>query len=78
MINLKLTFVNYSTKDVFNITVKSTIMDAYVHNQSYLEIINTNHPNIDWLTFLAEKKTNKNLNQYNLDGVDLIKLLTKK
>ena len=70
--------MNYSTKDVFNISVKSSITDAYIHEQGYLETINTNHPNIDWLTFLAEKKTNKNLNQYNLDGVDLIKLLTKK
>ena len=72
MKNLQLTFINYNTKDIINITVKSTIMDAYVHNQGYLEMINTGHPNIDWLTLLAEKKTNKNLNQYNLDGVDLL------
>ena len=78
MRSLELTFINYNTKDIFNVTVESTIMDAYVHEQGYLEMINTSHPNIDWLTFLAEKKTNKNLNHYNLDGVDLIKLLTKK
>ena len=72
MKNLQLTFINYNTKDIINVTVQSTIMDAYIHNQGYLEMINTNYPNIDWLTLLAEKKTNKNLNQYNLEGVDLL------
>tara|TARA_R110001632_G_scaffold8733_1_gene34715 strand:+ start:352 stop:573 length:222 start_codon:yes stop_codon:yes gene_type:complete len=72
MKNLELTFINYNTKDIININVESTIMDAYIHNQGYLEMINTSHPNIDWLTFLAEKKTNKNLNQYNLHSVDLL------
>ena len=72
MKNLQLTFINYNTKDIINVTVESTIMDAYIHNQGYLEMINTNYPNIDWLTLLAEKKTNKNLNQYNLDGIDLL------
>ena len=72
MKNLQLTFINYNTKDIINVTVESTIMDAYIHNQGYLEMINTNYPNIDWLTLLAEKKTNKNLNQYNLEGVDLL------
>ena len=72
MKNLQLTFINYNTKDIINVTVKSTIIDAYIHNQGYLEMINTNYPNIDWLTLLAEKKTNKNLNQYNLEGVDLL------
>ena len=72
MKNLELTFINYNNKDIINVVVESTIMDAYVHNQGYLEMVNTNYPNIDWLTLLAEKKTNKNLNHYNLDGVDLI------
>tara|TARA_R110001606_G_scaffold273541_2_gene422026 strand:- start:21 stop:242 length:222 start_codon:yes stop_codon:yes gene_type:complete len=72
MKNLELTFINYNNKDIINVVVESTIMDAYVHNQGYLEMVNTNYPNIDWLTLLAEKKTNKNLNHYNLDSVDLI------
>ena len=72
MENLELTFINYSTKDIITVTVESTIMDAYIHNQGYLEMINTGHPNIDWLTLLAEKKTNRNLNAYNLDGVDTL------
>ena len=72
MKNLQLTFINYKTKDIINVTVQSTIMDAYIHNQGHLEMINTNYPNIDWLTLLAEKKTNKNLNAYNLDGVDTL------
>ena len=72
MKNLQLTFINYNTKDIINVTVKSTIMDAYIHNQGHLEMINTSYPNIAWLTLLAEKKTNKNLNAYNLDGVDTL------
>ncbi len=69
MINLKLTFVNYSTKDVFNITVESSIPDAYIHEQGYLETINTDFPNINWLTLLAERKLGKKLNSYNLDSI---------
>ena len=69
MINLELTFVNYITKDVFNITVKSSITDAYIHEQGYLEMINTDFPNINWLTLLAERKLAKKLNSYNLDSI---------
>ena len=72
MKNLQLTFINYNTKDIITVTVESIIMDAYIHNQGYLEMINTGYPNIDWLTLLAEKKTNKSLNKYDLQGVDLL------
>ena len=69
MIDFKLTFANSSTKDVFNITVKSSITDAYIHEQGYLEMINTDFPDINWLTLLAERKLNKKLNSYNLYSV---------
>ena len=69
MIDFKLTFANSSTKDVFNITVKSSIADAYIHEQGYLEMINTDFPDINWLTLLAERKLNKKLNSYNLYSV---------
>ena len=72
MKNLQLTFINYNTKDIINVTVESTIMDAYVHKQGNLEMINTGYPDINWLTLLAEKKTNKSLNKYDLQGVDLL------
>jgi len=69
MVTFQLTFVNYSTKDVFNINVESIITDAYIHEQGYLEMINTDFPNVNWLTLLAEKKLNKKLNSYNLNSV---------
>lgn len=69
MVTFQLTFVNYSTKDVFNINVESIITDAYIYEQGYLEMINTDFPNIEWLTLLAEKKLNKKLNSYNLNSV---------
>ena len=69
MVTFQLTFVNYSTKDVFNINVESIITDAYIHEQGYLEMINTDFPNIEWLTLLAEKMLNKKLNSYNLNSV---------
>ena len=69
MIDFKLTFVNSSTKDIFNVIVHSKIKDAYVHEQGYLEMINTEFPDINWLTLLAERKLSKKLNSYNLDSV---------
>ena len=33
MKNFELTFVNYNTKDVFNVIVESIITDAYIHEQ---------------------------------------------
>ena len=69
MVNFQLTFVNYNTKDVFNINVKSNITDAYIHEQGYLEMINTDFPDIEWLTLLAERKLDKKLNSYNLDSI---------
>lgn len=69
MKNFELTFVNYNTKDVFNVIVESIITDAYIHEQGYLKMISTDFPNIDWLTLLAERKLGKNLNSYDLHGV---------
>jgi len=69
MKNFQLTFVNYNTKDILNVNVESTITDAYIHEQGYLELINTDFPNINWLTLLAERKTNKKLNFYNLHSI---------
>lgn len=69
MKEFKLTFANYSTKDFFNVTVESSITDAYIHEQGYLEIINTDFPDINWLTLLAERKLGKKLNSYNLDSI---------
>ena len=69
MTNFKLTFVNSSTKDIFNVIVHSTITDAYIHEQGHLELINTDFPNINWLTLLAERKLNKKLNAYNLNSI---------
>ena len=68
MKKFELTFLNYKTKDVINVSVKSTIIDAFIHKQGYLELINTFNPDINWLTYLAEKKLNKKLNSYNLDS----------
>jgi len=73
MVNFQLTFVNYNTKDVFNINVKSTITDAYIHEYGHLEFINTGFPDINWLTLLAERKLNKKLNLYNLHSVTQLK-----
>ena len=73
MKNFRLTFINYASKDIFNINVKSTIADAYIHEHGHLEEINTYIPNIDWLTFLAEKKTTKNLKGHSLETITLIK-----
>ena len=72
MKDFKLTFINYNTKDILDIIVSSTITDAYIHEHGYLEIINTGHPDVCWLTFLAEKQTNQKLNRYNLHSVSEI------
>jgi hypothetical protein len=73
MKKFELCFLNYKTKDIIYINVESIITDAYIHKQGYLELINTFHPNIDWLTYLAEKKLNKKLNNYDLDSYTEIK-----
>tara|TARA_B110000908_G_C10152048_1_gene401802 strand:+ start:779 stop:1012 length:234 start_codon:yes stop_codon:yes gene_type:complete len=77
MEKIELTFINYNNKDIINVIVKSTITDAYIHEQGHLKVINTNHPNIEWLTLLAEKETNINLNKYNLDGVNTLNKLNQ-
>ena len=68
MKNFKLTFTNWKTKDIINVTVESLTTDAYIHEQGYLELINTGCPNVNWLTYLAEKKLDKKLNGYNLNS----------
>ena len=73
MKEFELCFLNYKTKDIIYINVESIITDAYIHKQGYLELINTFYPNIDWLTYLAEKKLNKKLNNYYLDSYTEIK-----
>ena len=78
MVTFQLTFVNYSTKDVFNINVESIITDAYIYEQGYLEMINTDFPNIEWLTLLAEKKAKQETKFIQLKQCNKIKLLTKK
>lgn len=73
MKKFELTFLNYKTKDIIYVNVESIITDAYIHKQGYLELINTFCPDVNWLTYLAEKKLNKKLNSYDLDSYTEIK-----
>jgi hypothetical protein len=73
MKKFELCFLNYKTKDIIYINVESSITDAFIHKQGYLELINTFNPNINWFTYLAEKKLNKKLNSYDLDSYTEIK-----
>ena len=65
MLRLKLDFLNYSTKEAVSTIVETTESDAFIQENTGFELVNTGHPDTDYLFYLAEKTIG------DLEGFDL-------
>ena len=64
MVTIKLTFMDWETKDVIKVEVQSTLEDAFIDGDGI--------PDEDGLTSLAEDKLNDDLSSYNLDSYHIL------
>tara|TARA_Y100000389_G_scaffold155240_1_gene155864 strand:- start:564 stop:782 length:219 start_codon:yes stop_codon:yes gene_type:complete len=71
MIRLKLDFLNHSTKEVINVIVETTSRDAFIQENDGFELVNTGHPDVNYLSYLAEKAIG-DLKGFELDGFELV------
>ena len=72
-LKIKITLLNWKSKEVHSMCIESLESDFY--NQSYCELKKTflnNGLNIDWILYLCNLLSNKNLNNFSFHSYELI------
>ena len=68
-LKLELAFLDTRKKQVVNVQVESLETDAFIHEHNGSGFVNSGFPDVNWLTYIAEKVLGKKLNGFSLDGI---------